>query len=111
MEKLLVVQIRRSGGVAGIPRTAHREFNTQVPPIDDGPWLRVAFGALEQLRGLQEAPGNSLARDTFTWFFSFNGEEHLVPDAQLTGPARELAEHLIGPPRRRGSERADLGDK
>ena len=40
-----------------------------------------------------EDPGQ--VRDAFSWFLSIDGEDHRVPDTLLTGPARQLAEHVI----------------
>ncbi|MGA7206060.1 MAG: hypothetical protein WBX27_15660 [Specibacter sp.] len=95
MNELFIVQVRRSGGVTGISRAGVLELHVHDSPPEDEPWVRLALGALEQLRRLDAGGGAGQMRDAFNWFLSINGEAHRVPDNQLTGPARELAEHVI----------------
>lgn len=106
MDEVFIVRVRRSGGVAGMSRTGQLELRSPVASSGAEPWLPVAHAALEQLRALPRAAGNSGARDAFSWFLSFNGEVHLLSDAQLTGPARELAEHVIRAARGRAARQA-----
>ena len=95
MNELFIVQVRRSGGVAGLSRTGILELHVHDSPPEDEPWVRLARGALEQLRGLDASSGPVQVRDAFEWFLSIDGEGHRVPDTLLTGPARQLAEHVI----------------
>lgn len=95
MNDLLIVQVRRSGGVAGISRVGVLELHVHDSPPEDEPWVRLALGALEQLRRLDADVDPGQVRDAFDWFLSIDGEGHRVPDTLLTGPARQLAEHVI----------------
>ncbi|MFJ6415099.1 hypothetical protein [Paeniglutamicibacter sp. NPDC091659] len=95
MNDLFTVQVRRSGGVAGISRAGVLELHVHDSPPEDEPWVRLALGALEQLRRLDAEEDAGQVRDAFNWFLSIDGEDHRVPDSLLTGPARLLAEHVI----------------
>ena len=95
MNELFIVRVQRSGGVAGISRAGVLELHVHDSPPEDEPWVRLANGALEQLRRLDTDDGAGEVRDAFNWFLSIDGEDHRVPDTLLTGPARQLAEHVI----------------
>lgn len=95
MNELFIVQVRRSGGVAGITRSGMLELHVHESPPEEEPWVRLARGALEQLRRIDAEQEESQVRDAFNWFLSIDGEGHRVPDTLLTGPARQLAEHVL----------------
>ena len=95
MNELFIVRVQRSGGVAGISRAGVLELHVHDSPPEDEPWVRLANGALEQLRRPDTDDGAGQVRDAFNWFLSIDGEDHRVPDTLLTGPARQLAEHVI----------------
>lgn len=95
MNELFIVQVRRSGGVAGLSRAGVLELHVHDSLPEDEPWVRLALGALEQLRRLDAEEDAGQVRDAFIWFLSINGEGHRVPDTLLTGPARQLAEHVL----------------
>lgn len=95
MNEVLVVQIRRSGGVTGIPRTGKLALSCLGSSVQDDRWSHLAVVARKQLRLAPQTPAGSLVRDAFTWTLSFNEETYVVPDSQLTGAAKNLAEHVL----------------
>ncbi|PQZ90222.1 hypothetical protein CQ018_14595 [Arthrobacter sp. MYb227] len=95
MSEVLVVQIRRSGGVTGISRTGKLVLPLVGRSVPDDRWSHLAVAAREQLRAAPQTPAGSLIRDAFTWILSFNEETYLVTDSQLTGAAKNLAEHVL----------------
>ena len=98
----LVIRVVRSGGGAGMTRTGTLELHPQSPTSgQETSWVALAQEALADLRAAKESAAPSQRRDSFMWSLDFDGEKHSVADALLTGPARTLAEHIIGTPRPR----------
>jgi hypothetical protein len=96
MSESLRIRVVRSGGVAGMSRRGVLDLPVQEPSGQQDPdWFTMAHQALNQLRSIQEPAPAPEVRDAFIWSLNIDGEDHVVPDRLLVGPARTLAEHVI----------------
>ena len=95
MDKNLLVQIRRSGGVSGISRAGELQLSFPNYGLEDEYWCQLALKVREELRKLPQEATTSLTRDAFIWTLSFNSEEFVVPNSQLSDAAKTLAAHVL----------------
>lgn len=79
------VTVIRSGGFAGIERRG--ESDTQADPVLRGLLDRVDLDAL---------PGPGRTPDQFIYEIEVDGRTAMVGESQLTGPVRELVQHVLG---------------
>jgi hypothetical protein len=98
------IEVTRSGGVAGIPRTGAIEFSLRgAREAADAEWAalyRQARSEREQSLASGEgaddgARSPSPVRDAFQWTLRFGRERIEVPDSYLSGAMRELAERIL----------------
>ncbi|WP_369046144.1 hypothetical protein [Sinomonas sp. P10A9] len=104
------IEVIRSGGVAGIPRSGAVEFGLRGDAYD--PEWASLYRAARQERAQLFAPAGSAAstageerheaaaapshvRDAFHWTLRFGRERFDVPDGTLQGALRELAEKVL----------------
>lgn len=95
MDKDLVVQIRRSGGITGISKTGNLQLSFPTHGTADDYWCQLAVGVREELRSMPQESTVSLTRDSFIWSLSFDTENFVVPESQLSNAAKTLAEHVL----------------
>ncbi|GAB4097889.1 hypothetical protein [Sinomonas halotolerans] len=107
------IQVTRSGGVAGIRRSAAVEFDLRTSRDGYDPeWAALYRAARSEERrlatGNEEAEGGSEAgagqgsavsagrtRDAFQWTLRLGTKRLEVPDGALQGALRELAEKVL----------------
>ncbi|WP_334170847.1 protealysin inhibitor emfourin [Sinomonas sp.] len=90
------VSVSRSGGVAGITRSAAVEFAMRGDRSpSDNDWAALYRAARTQTGELAGDGGPGLARDAFQWTVRLGRQRVEVPDRGLTGPLRELAERVL----------------
>lgn len=95
MDKELFVQIRRSGGVSGISKTGNIQFPFLPPRGEVDYWRQLEVHVREQLRTMPQDSTVPLARDSFIWSLSFDTENFVVSESQLSTAAKTLAEHIL----------------
>ncbi|GAB3268858.1 hypothetical protein GCM10027449_02550 [Sinomonas notoginsengisoli] len=102
------VEVTRSGGVAGIARTGAVHFAMRgAREQSDDEWAalyRQARSERERLPVAESAGGSgprggegpaSHVRDAFQWTLRLGRERIEVPDSNLAGALRELAERVL----------------
>lgn len=98
------IEVIRSGGVAGIPRTGAVEFAMRGPrDAVDAEWAALYRQARSERELLPAAGAGtddgarspSRVRDAFQWTLRFGKERIEVPDTCLSGAMRELAERVL----------------
>ena len=85
------VKVSRSGGVAGGVRRGVVEFDDASPSAARWAELMAAASAVE-------TGGPGRVRDGFTWTIEAAGQRAVIPDRQLAGPLRELAQQVLRAP-------------
>ena len=85
------IKVSRSGGVAGLVRRG-------VVELEDGDlgaarWDELLAAADQPGRG--RSASSSRVRDGFTWTIEAAGRRAVIPDGQLAGPLREIAQQAL----------------
>jgi hypothetical protein len=98
------IEVTRSGGVAGVHRTGSVQFamrGARAP--SDASWAALYRQARSECGRLGAGGGAtddaarapSRVRDAFQWTLRFGRERIEVPDTDLSGALRELAERVL----------------
>jgi hypothetical protein len=83
------VKVSRSGGVAGLVRRG-------VVELDDADL--GAAGWAELVAAADQPARAGKTRDGFTWTIEAAGRRAIIPDRQLAGPLREIAQQALRTP-------------
>lgn len=95
MDNNLLVQIRRSGGVTGISRTGKLHLALPSHGTQDDYWYQLALEVRKELRTSPQESTASLTRDAFFWSLSFDTENFVVPDSELSEDTKKLIAHVL----------------